>query len=58
MTATNKKIAGKRLKKRIPRTVVVMESAIAAKDTLFPKKVAEAKQILRNTKFHDPSLGA
>jgi hypothetical protein len=45
-------------KKRTSTTVVVIESRIAAKDTLFPEKVARANKILRNTKFHDPKLGS
>jgi hypothetical protein len=57
MSATKKKLFTKLLKKRTTSTVMVFESRIAAKDTLFPEKVAEAKKILRNTKFHDPSLG-
>lgn len=47
----------KSLKKRTPETVIVIESRVAAKDTLFPEKVARANNILSNTKFHDPSLG-
>jgi hypothetical protein len=50
-----KKTAWKTLKKRAS-TIVVIESRISAKETLFPEKVAEAKKLLRNTKFHDPKL--
>jgi hypothetical protein len=32
-------------------TTVVIKTRIAAKDTLFPEKVARAKKILSNTKF-------
>ena len=56
MSATRKNTTRKPIKKRAPATVVVMESKIAAKDTLFPEKVARANKILKNTKFH-PSLG-
>jgi hypothetical protein len=55
MPVTKKKTARKTLKKRAS-TVVVIESRISAKETLFPEKVAEAKKILRNTKFHDPKM--
>ena len=48
----------KALKKRTSSTVFVMESRIAAKDTLFPEKVAEAKRILRNANFIDSRFGA
>jgi hypothetical protein len=53
MPVAKNKSAKKRLKKRLSSTVVFIESTITAKDTLFPEKVAEAKKILRNTKFHE-----
>jgi hypothetical protein len=46
----------KPIKKRTPESVIVMESRIAAKDTLFPEKVAKANNMLKHTRFH-PSLG-
>jgi hypothetical protein len=51
-----KNIAKKSEKKMRQKAVIVIESRIAAKDTLFPEKVAMANKILKNTKFHDPSL--
>jgi len=38
-------------------TIVVIESRIAAKDTLFPEKVVKANKILSNTKFLDSVEG-
>jgi hypothetical protein len=53
MPAAKKKTIRKASKKSAS-TVIVIERSIAAKDTLFPEKVAKGKKILRNTKFHDP----
>lgn len=58
MSIAKKKTARKTLKKRVASTVVVTESRISAKDTLFPEKVAAAKKILRNAKFLDPRFGS
>jgi hypothetical protein len=58
MPIAKKKTARKALKKRVSPTVVVIQSRIAAKDTLFPEKVAKAKKVLRNAKFHDSRFGA
>jgi hypothetical protein len=55
MTVTKKKINRKTLNKR--NTTVVIATPIAAKDTLFPEKVAKAKKMLRNAKFLDPRFG-
>jgi len=55
MPVARKNTTRKHLKKRT-QTVIVVESSIAAKDTLFPEKVAKANKILSNTKFHDPKL--
>ena len=55
MSVTRKNSAIKSLKKRGKDPLIVVESRIAAKDTLFPEKVAKANRILKNTKF-DPSL--
>ena len=44
------------LKKRTSSTVIVIESRIAAKDTLFPEKVAKANKILRNTRFNKAGI--
>jgi hypothetical protein len=55
MSVAKKNTARKHLKKRT-QTVIVIESSIAAKDTLFPEKVARANKVLSNTKFHDPKL--
>ncbi len=56
MPVTKKKLNRKTLKKR-NTTVVVIATPIAAKDTLFPEKVAKAKKMLRNAKFLDPRFG-
>jgi hypothetical protein len=56
MSVTKKKINRKTLKKR-NTTVVVIATPIAAKDTLFPEKVAKAKKMLRNAKFLDSRFG-
>jgi hypothetical protein len=56
MSTAKKNTTRKPLKKRGQKTVIVIESRIAAKDTLFPEKVAMANKILKNTRFHDPSL--
>ena len=58
MPIAKKKTTGKIYRKRASSTVVVIESRIAAKETLFPEKVAEAKKVLRNAKFHDPRFGS
>jgi hypothetical protein len=58
MSSARKTATKKSLKKRLSSTVVVIESRIAAKDTLFPEKVAKANKILRNTNFRDVKLGA
>jgi len=52
MPITGKKTAKKRLK-RSQKTVIVIQQNIAAKETLFPEKVARANKILGNTRFHD-----
>jgi hypothetical protein len=41
----------KKRMKRSVETVVVIESRFAAKDTLFPEKVAKANKILSKTKL-------
>jgi hypothetical protein len=56
MPATRKNTTKRSLRKRKQAVVVVIESKIAAKDTLFPEKVAKGNKMLRRTKFH-PSLG-
>jgi hypothetical protein len=50
MPLPKKKVAQKLGKSN---TVVVIRTRIAAKDTLFPEKVAKAKKILRNAEFLD-----
>jgi len=57
MSIAKKKTARKALKKRAASTVVVVESRLSAKNTLFPEKVAEAKKVLRNAKFQDSRFG-
>lgn len=56
MTATKKKIVRNTLKNK-NRTTIVIATPIAAKDTLFPEKVAKAKKMLRNATFLDPRFG-
>ena len=51
MPIAKKNTAKKKLKKRPAETVVVVESRIAAKDTLFPAKVAKANKILSKTRL-------
>jgi hypothetical protein len=41
----------KKRKKRSVDAIIVVESRIAAKDTLFPEKVAKANKILSKTKL-------
>lgn len=43
----------KKSKKAATSTVGVTKTRIAAKNTLFPEKVAKAKEILSKTKFLD-----
>lgn len=49
MPLAKKRAAKKALKKRTSPTVVVVRKRVAAKDTLFPEKVARAKKILAHT---------
>ncbi len=51
MPIAKKNTAKKKRMKRAAKTIVVVESRIAAKDTLFPKKVAKANKILSKTKL-------
>ncbi len=57
MSVAKKNTTKKNLRKRSSATVVVIESRIAAKDTLFPEKVARANKILSNTKSLDSISG-
>lgn len=57
MPVDKRNTARKLLKKRKATTVVVIESRIAANDTLFPEKVARANKILSNTKNLDSVIG-
>jgi hypothetical protein len=56
-STTKKKIARNTLKKRKRHTVVVISTEIDEKDTLFPEKVAHAKEILSKAKILDPRFG-
>ena len=47
-----KKKTAKRLRKKRTETVIIIQSTFDAKDTLFPEKVAKAKETLRNTNFN------
>lgn len=50
MPLARKNTSKRSLKKRNPSsTVVAVRTRIAAKNTLFPEKVARAKKILSNT---------
>lgn len=51
MPLAKKNTAKKTLKKRVSASTIVVRTRIAAKDTLFPEKVAKAKRILGNTQF-------
>ena len=52
MAVVSKKNIRKSKNKKIDSlTVVVVKTKIAAKDTLFPEKVARAKEVLSKTKF-------
>ena len=57
MPLDKKNTTRKLLKKRKVTTVIVIESRIAAKDTLFPEKVAKANKILSHTKNLDSFIG-
>ena len=48
---TKKKTTKKRRVKKT-NTVIVVETYFDPKDTLFPEKVAEAREALRNTNFN------
>lgn len=56
MPATKNKPLKNTSRKRTPKAKTFESRSISAKETLFPEKVAEAKDILRNTKFHDPDI--
>jgi hypothetical protein len=58
MPSVKKNAASKVLKKRKVATVVVIESLIDAKETLFPEKVAKANNTLSNTKNLDSVVNA
>jgi hypothetical protein len=57
MSTLKKKNGRKTLKKGKSNTVVVIATEIKAKDTLFPEKVAHAKEVLSKAKFLDPRFG-
>lgn len=48
---TKKKIAKRRRPKKT-NTVIIIESVIDPKDTLFPEKVAKGKEMLSKTDFN------
>ncbi|WP_188930564.1 hypothetical protein [Puia dinghuensis] len=48
---TRKKTA-KRLRKKRTETVIIIQSTIDPKDTLFPEKIARGKKLLSNTNFN------
>jgi hypothetical protein len=54
MPTTKKNNVRKSLKKRKGDTVIVIATEIDAKDTLFPEKVAHAKEIMSKAKILDP----
>lgn len=57
MPTIKKKNGRKTLKKLRKNTVIVIAKEINEKDTLFPEKVAHAKEILSKAKFLDPRFG-
>jgi hypothetical protein len=57
MSTAKKKNGPRSLKKRKRNTVVVIATEIDERDTLFPEKVAHAKEILSKAKFVDPRFG-
>lgn len=57
MPTTKKKTGRQSLKKRKRDTIVVIATEIDEKDTLFPEKVAHAKEVLGKAKFLDPRFG-
>ena len=48
---TKKRIAKRRRAKKT-NTVIIIKTTIDPKDTLFPEKIAEGKEILRNCNFN------
>jgi hypothetical protein len=57
MPTIKKKNGRKTLKKLRKNTVIVIAKEINEQDTLFPEKVAHAKEILSKAKFLDPRFG-
>ena len=57
MPSTKKKALRKALRRRKSTTVVVIAKEIAPEETLFPEKVARAKEVLSKAKFLDPRFG-
>jgi hypothetical protein len=55
MPVPKKKTNRKSLKGR--KSTVVFATPIAAKETLFPEKLAKAKKLLRNAEWLDPRFG-
>jgi len=58
MPLTKKKKVRKSLKKRKPEIVVVIKTHMAAEETLFPEKVARAKEMLRRIEVDNPEFYA
>jgi hypothetical protein len=54
MPLTKKKKVQRSVRKRKSEIVVVIATEMAAEDTLFPEKVARAKEVLSKAKCEDP----
>ena len=58
MPLTNKKKVRKSVKKRKSEIVVIISHEISPEETLFPEKVARAKEMLRRLEVDDPEFYA
>lgn len=56
MPLTKKKRIRKSVKKRKSEIVVIISHEISPQETLFPEKVARAKEVLRMVKRDDPAF--
>jgi hypothetical protein len=54
MPLTKKKNIRRSLKKRKSEIVVIIKTEISPEETLFPEKVAHAKEVLSKAKCEDP----
>ena len=56
MPLSKKKRVRKSIKKRKSETVVIISHEISPEETLFPEKVARAKEMLRRLENEDPNF--